>query len=127
MKSIQTNNFQRKTKITSTVFKSNQQDRKIGSNFILTALLKNSRIESLVFTRVFFEKMFLVKLINNSQYFMFQLVIHNIQAKCNICFTLPMLCFKKNVSSCFCSSLAYVFVYCGEYVAAGDILRQIKS
>ena len=76
-------------------FNANQRYCSIGSNLILTGLLKISRQESLSSTRFFFKNVFLVKLINNSQYFIFPLLIQKIQLKCNFCFMLPTLCFNK--------------------------------
>ena len=78
----------------SNVFKENQQDHNIGSKLILNGLLKISRQDILRSTRVFFKNMFLVKLINNTQYFMFRLIIQKIQANW-IFFMLLALCFEK--------------------------------
>ena len=57
-------------KKTSSIFKVNLQDKIIGSNLILTGLLKILIQESRSFTRVNFEKMYLFKMINDRQYFL---------------------------------------------------------
>ena len=93
MKSIQTKKVKGGGGVA--IFKANQQDFNIVSNLILTGLLIILKQERHVFTRIFFNNMFLVKLIKNSQYFLFQLVIQNIQVKWNFCFVLPMLRFNK--------------------------------
>ena len=63
-------NEERSIKTTSTVFKSDQWDQNIGSNLILTGFLKISRVEIMIFTKSIFKDMFLVKMINTSQYFL---------------------------------------------------------
>ena len=83
-------------KIKSPFLKANLRYCIIGSSLILTGLLKISRQESHSFTRVYFDNMYLVKLINESQYFLFQLAMLNIQMMRNISFIIPMLCFNKN-------------------------------
>ena len=90
-------------------FKTNQQDRNIGSNLILTGLLKISRLENLSFTRGFFNNKFLANLIKNSQYFLFWMLMKKIQMKWNICFTLPTFRFNKTAHPVF--ALAYWILY----------------
>ena len=57
-------------KITSSIFKIKMHDPIIGSNLILTGLLKILIQESRSFTRVDFDKMYLFKMINDRQYFL---------------------------------------------------------
>ena len=85
----------RETIIASTVFKTNKKGRNIGSNLIMNLLLKIPRQDSRSFTIVFSDNMFLIKRIKKRQYFLFQLAMKMIQAKWDICFTHPILCFNK--------------------------------
>ena len=71
-------------KITSSVFKANMRYPSIGSNLILIGLLKILRQEIQSFTRVYFKNMYLANMVNNSQYFLFQLEMQKIQMMWNI-------------------------------------------